>query len=92
MGHRRPGRAPEIAAELNHIMKRKPHLQDRASAIEMLLLRDRLGYKRYWKTARRDPQERELLLALALKKIAKAEKDNYTLVGPRKRRFRSRAA
>jgi hypothetical protein len=54
----------------------------------MLLLRDRLGLRRFKKTAKRDPEERELLLALALKKIEKAERDNFTLVGARKRRVR----
>jgi hypothetical protein len=52
----------------------------------MLLLRDRLGYKRYRKTAKRDPEKRKLLLEMALERIAKAERGNFTLVGPRRRR------
>ena len=59
-----------------------------ASAIEMLLLRDRLGLRRFRKTAKRDPEKRELLLALALKKIEKAERDNFVQVGFRRRRVR----
>ena len=58
------------------------------SAIEMLLLRDRLGLRRFRKTAKRDPEKRELLLALALKRIEKAERDNFILVGFRRRRVR----
>ena len=58
------------------------------SAIEMLLLRDRLGLQRFKKTAKRDPEKRELLLALALKKIEKAERDNFVQVGFRRRRVR----
>lgn len=57
------------------------------SSIEMLLLRDRLGYRRYRKTAQRDPEKRQLLLALALKRIEKAERGNYIAIGPRRRRL-----
>jgi hypothetical protein len=66
--------------------------RQKASATEMLLLRDRLGLRRYSKTAKRDPEKRELLLKLALKKIEKAERDNYISVGFRKRRVRFPAA
>jgi hypothetical protein len=58
----------------------------------MLLLRGRLGLRKYRKTAKRDPEKRELLLKLALKKIEKAERDNYISVGFRKRRVRFPAA
>ena len=54
----------------------------------MLLLRDRLGLRKFMKTAKRDPEKKELLLALALKKIEKAEQDNFILVGFRIRRVR----
>ena len=54
----------------------------------MLLLRDRLGLRKFKKTAKRDPEKKELLLALALKKIEKAERDNFIQVGFRKRRVR----
>ena len=60
----------------------------RTSATEMLLLRDRLGLRRFTKTAKRDPEKRELLLELALKKIEKAERDNFIQTGSRKRRVR----
>ena len=59
-----------------------------ASATEMLLLRDRLGLRKYKKTAKRDPEKKELLLQLALKKIEKAERDNFIQIGFRKRRVR----
>jgi hypothetical protein len=59
-----------------------------ASATEMLLLRDRLGLRKFKKTAKRDPEEKELLLQLALKKIEKAERDNFIQTGFRKRRVR----
>jgi hypothetical protein len=60
----------------------------RTSAIEMLLLRDRLGLRKFKKTAKRDPEKKELLLQLALKKIEKAERDNFIQIGFRKRRVR----
>ena len=66
--------------------------RQKASATGMLLLRDRLGLRKYRKTAKRDPEKRELLLELALKKIEKAERDNYISLGFRKRRVRFPAA
>jgi hypothetical protein len=54
----------------------------------MLLLRDRLGLSRFKKTAKRDPEKNELHLRLALKKIEKAERDNFVQVGFRRRRVR----
>jgi len=66
--------------------------RDRASSVQMLLLRDRLGYRRYRKSTKRDPEKRKLLLELALKRIEKAERGNYELIGFRKRRVRFPAA
>jgi len=63
-------------------------MRQKVSSIEMLLLRDRLGLRRYRKTTKRDPEKRKLLLDLALKRIEKAERDNFILVGLRKRRVR----
>jgi len=54
----------------------------------MLLLRDHLGLRKFKKTAKRDPEKKELLLKLALKKIEKAERDNFIQIGFRKRRVR----
>ena len=62
--------------------------RERTSATEALLLRDRLGLRRFTKTAKRDPEKRELLLELVLKKIEKAECDNFIQVGFRRRRVR----
>ncbi len=67
-------------------------MQQKASSTEMLLLRDRLGLQRFRKTAARDPEEKKLLLELALKRIEKAERDNYIPIGYRKRRIRFPAA
>ena len=62
--------------------------RQQTSAIQMLLLRDRLGLRRFKKTAKRGPEKKELLLELALKKIEKAERDDFTQVGFRRRRVR----
>ena len=62
--------------------------RQQTSAVEMLLLRDRLGLRRFKKTAKRDPEKKELLLDLALKKIEKAERDDFIQVGFRRRRVR----
>jgi len=61
------------------------------SSVEMLLLRDRLGLRRFRKTAARDPEKRKLLLELALGRIEKAERDNFIPTGPRRRRVLSSA-
>lgn len=58
----------------------------RASVVEMLLLRDRLGLRRYRKTAPRDPEKSKLLLGLALARIRKAELEDYIPLGFRRRR------
>jgi hypothetical protein len=60
-----------------------------ASSVEMLILRDRLGYGRYRKRSPRDPEKRRLLLELGLARIKKAEQVNFAIIGPRKRRFTS---
>jgi hypothetical protein len=59
------------------------------SSSEMLVLRDRLNLGRRRKTIRRDPEKRALLLELALRKIERAERDNFEPLGFRKRRFRT---
>ena len=65
-------------------VRKRPY--QKTSVTDILLLRERLGLRKYRKTAKRDPQKRELLLKLALEKIEKAEKNNYIPVGFRKRR------
>ena len=63
-------------------------MRRKASSVEMLMLRDRLGLRRYRKTAPRDPEKKKLLLELALKRIEKAERDNFVSLGFRRRRVR----
>jgi len=51
--------------------------------VEFLLLREKLGLKRYKKTTKRDEEGRRILLELALKKIEEKEKDDFIPLGYR---------
>jgi hypothetical protein len=53
--------------------------------ITRLLERERLGLGRYRKVSERDPEERRLLIELALDKIREAEKSDYLPVEFRRR-------
>jgi hypothetical protein len=58
------------------------------SPVEFLVLRDKLGLRRYRKTAKRDEGERKILLNLGLKKIEEKEKDDFIPLGYRRRRLK----
>jgi hypothetical protein len=58
------------------------------STAEFLLLREKLGLKRYRKTAERDGEKRKILLHLALQKIAEKEKDDFIPLGFRRRKVK----
>ncbi|MBI5286814.1 MAG: hypothetical protein HY878_04385 [Deltaproteobacteria bacterium] len=58
------------------------------SPVDFLLLRERLGLKRYRKTIPRDEEERRILLRLALKRIEEKEKDDYIPIGFRRRKLK----
>lgn len=66
--------------------ERKRKYQDR-SAVEFLLLRDKLGLKRYRKPKKRDEEERKILIDLGLKKIEEKEKDDFILIERKRRRL-----
>lgn len=69
-------------------MKLRIKKYEEISPVEFLILREKLGLKRYRKTSERDPEERKILLDLGLKKIKDKEKDDFISVGYRKRRLR----
>ena len=69
-------------------MKVRRKKLEEISPIDFLLLREKLGLKRYRKQVRRDPEKREILLDLAIKKIAEKEKDDFIPIGYRKRKIR----
>lgn len=70
-------------------MKIKTKKYEDTSPVEFLILREKLGLKRYRKTSKRDPEERKILLDLSLKKITDREKDDFIPVGHRKRRLKA---
>lgn len=58
------------------------------SPLEFLLLRERLGIGKYRKRTSRDEEERQILIDLGLGKMKENEKDDFILVGYRRRRLR----
>lgn len=60
--------------------------QDR-SAVDFLLLRDKLGLRRYRKQMKRDEEERRILIDLGLKKIQEREEKDFILIEYKRRRF-----
>ena len=58
------------------------------SPLAFLLLRDELGFQGYQKQVPRHEEEREILIDLAMKKIAEKEKDDFIPQGFRKRRVK----
>ena len=58
------------------------------SGIEFLLLRQKLGLQKYRKTRTRDTEKKKILLDLALKKIKNKEREDFLLIGYRKRKLK----
>ena len=69
-------------------MKVRVKKYEDVSPVEFLVLRDRLGLKRYRKSTKRDKEEREILLDLGLKKMEEKEKDDFIPLGYRRRRLK----
>jgi hypothetical protein len=61
--------------------------QDR-SAVDFLLLRDKLGLRRYRKQMKRDEEERRILIDLGLKKIQEREEKDFILIEYKRRRLK----
>jgi hypothetical protein len=68
-------------------MKIRKRKWEEISPLEFLILRDRLGFKRYKKKIKRNPDERKMLIDLGLKKIKEMEKNNFLSLGYRKRKL-----
>ena len=64
------------------------NIMDRSamSVTACLIEREKLGMGRYRKRAKRDPEKKAILIDLALKKIAKAERVNFLPLGFRRTR------
>jgi hypothetical protein len=69
-------------------MKKRVKKYEETSPVEFLLLREKLGLKRYRKTAKRDEEKRKILLELGLKKIEEKEKDDFIPLGYRRRKVK----
>jgi len=69
-------------------MKVRMRRYEEVSPVGFLLLRERLGIRRYRKNMKRDEDEKKILLDLALKKIEEKEKDDFILTGYRKRKVK----
>ena len=69
-------------------MKRRLKKFKEGSPVEFLLLREKLGMKRYRKGSKRDEEKRKILLELGLKRIEEKEKDDFILLGYRKRKVK----
>ena len=66
-------------------MKLRIKKYEEGSPVEFLVLRERLGMGRYRKRSKRDDDKRKIPLELGLKKIEEKEKDDFILVGYRRR-------
>jgi vacuolar-type H+-ATPase subunit F/Vma7 len=69
-------------------MKKRVKKFEDTSPVEFLLLREKLGLKRYRKTTKRDEEKRKILLELASKKIEEKEKDDFIPLGYRRRKVK----
>jgi hypothetical protein len=69
-------------------MKSRVRKYEEKSSAEFLLLRERLGMKRYRKGRKRDEEKRKILLEMGLKKIAEREKDDFVPLGFRRRKVK----
>jgi hypothetical protein len=69
-------------------MKKRVKKYEETSLVEFLLLREKLGIKRYRKTAKRNEEKRKILLELGLKKIEEKEKDDFIPLGYRRRKVK----
>jgi hypothetical protein len=68
------------------MMIRKSGPPRKISVTKFLLMRDERGMGRYRKSLKREPEEKAILFELALRKIERAERDNFIPVGFRRRR------
>ena len=69
-------------------MKTRFKKYEEISPVEFLLLRERLGIRRYRKNRERDEDEKKILLKLALDKIKEREKEDFIPLGYRRRRVK----
>lgn len=69
-------------------MKAKRRKYQDRSPVDFLLLRDKLGFRRYRKQKKRDEDERRILIDLGLKKIREREEKDFILIERKRRRLK----
>jgi len=69
-------------------MKVRMKKYEEVSPVEFLLLREKLGIRRYRKNMKRDEDEKKILLDIGLKKIEEKEKYDFFPLGPRRRKVK----
>jgi len=69
-------------------MKLRIKKYEEGSPVEFLRLREQLGMRRYRKRSKRDEEKRKILLELGLKRIEEKEKEDFILVGYRRRKVK----
>lgn len=69
-------------------MKTRTKKYEDVSPLEVLILRDGMGLRRYRKTIKRDEEKRKILLELGLKKMEEKEKGDFIPVGDRRRKVK----
>jgi hypothetical protein len=69
-------------------MKVRMKKYEEVSPVEFLLLREKLGIRRYRKSIKRDEGEKKILLDIGLKMIEEKEKDDFIPLGYRKTRIK----
>lgn len=68
-------------------MREKKRKYEDQSAVEFLLLREKLGLKKYRKHLKRDEEKRRILIDLGLKKIREKEDKDFILIDYKKRKI-----
>ncbi|MBI5410207.1 MAG: hypothetical protein HZA14_12670 [Nitrospirae bacterium] len=58
------------------------------SPVESLVLQDKLGFKRYRKSVKRDEEKKRVLMDVGLKKMEEKEKDDFIPVGYKRRKVK----
>ncbi len=69
-------------------MKVRMKKYEDVSPVDILVLRDKLGFGKYRKRAKRDEEEKKILIGLGLKKIEDKERGDFIPLGYRKRRIK----
>jgi hypothetical protein len=69
-------------------MRERRRKYQEQSAVEFLLLRDKLGLRRYKKQMKRDEEERRILIDLGLKKIKEKEDKDFIQIEKKRRNLK----